>query len=164
MGILSRSFIERGLLLNITDIWQDPNGALSQSYTDTVRRLSSDTENRWQYFLPTDYYQWAIYYRKSIFNNLNLKVPETWEEFTQVCETIRTSLPNVYPITIGGKYHWPVAGWFDYMNMRVNGPEFHRDLCDGKVCINHVRNFFLLSSANYHENTIYFFILIYQKL
>jgi hypothetical protein len=38
----------------------------------------------------------------------------------------------VTPITIGTKYRWTAAAWFDYLNMRVNGPEFHINLMLGK--------------------------------
>ena len=34
----------------------------------------------------------------------------------------------ITPVTIGTKYLWTAAGWFDYMNMRINGYNFHMDL------------------------------------
>ena len=37
------------------------------------------------------------------------------------------------PITIGTKYLWTAAGWFDYLNLRINGYDFHMDLMAGKV-------------------------------
>ena len=40
---------------------------------------------------------------------------------------------GITPVTIGTKNLWPAAGWFDFMNLRVNGVEFHADLMGGKV-------------------------------
>jgi multiple sugar transport system substrate-binding protein/raffinose/stachyose/melibiose transport system substrate-binding protein len=47
-----------------------------------------------------------------------------------VCETLKAN--GVAPIAIGTKYRWTAAAWFDYLNMRVNGPEFHINLMLGK--------------------------------
>jgi multiple sugar transport system substrate-binding protein/raffinose/stachyose/melibiose transport system substrate-binding protein len=80
--------------------------------------------------VPASWYWWAVYYRKDIFDQYGLEAPETWDEFLQVCETLKSN--GVTPITIGTKYRWTAAAWFDYLNMRVNGPEFHIDLMLGK--------------------------------
>ena len=84
-----------------------------------------------QWGIPYTYYQWGVYYRKDIFNNLGISVPKTWDEFVKACETIKAS--GVTPITIGSKYLWTTAGVFDYLNLRTNGYEFHMDLTLGKV-------------------------------
>jgi multiple sugar transport system substrate-binding protein/raffinose/stachyose/melibiose transport system substrate-binding protein len=47
-----------------------------------------------------------------------------------VCDTLKKN--GVTPIAIGTKAPWTAAGWFDYLNMRVNGPEFHINLMLGK--------------------------------
>jgi multiple sugar transport system substrate-binding protein/raffinose/stachyose/melibiose transport system substrate-binding protein len=83
-----------------------------------------------QYFVPSSWYWWAVYYRKDIFEQYGLTAPETWDEFLQVCETLKAN--GIAPITIGTKYRWTAAAWFDYLNMRVNGPEFHINLMLGK--------------------------------
>ena len=35
--------------------------------------------------------------------------------------------------TIGTKWKWTAGGWFDYVNMRTNGLQFHTDLMLGKI-------------------------------
>ena len=79
--------------------------------------------------MPTSYYWWAVYYRKSIFQKSGFKVPETWDQFLQICEKLKQG--GVAPITIGSKYRWTTAAWFDYLNMRSNGPDFHINLMLG---------------------------------
>ena len=46
---------------------------------------------------------------------------------------------GVQPITLGNKYLWPAAGWFDYLNMRLNGPLFHLNLTSGRVAMTDAR-------------------------
>jgi multiple sugar transport system substrate-binding protein/raffinose/stachyose/melibiose transport system substrate-binding protein len=82
------------------------------------------------YFLPSNWYWWAMFYRSSIFEEYGITPPETWDELLTTCDTL--SANGVIPITIGTKFRWTAAAWFDYLNMRVNGPEFHRDLMLGK--------------------------------
>jgi len=40
---------------------------------------------------------------------------------------------GIAPVTIGTKYLWTTAGWFDYLNLRVNGYDYHMDLMAGKA-------------------------------
>jgi multiple sugar transport system substrate-binding protein len=40
---------------------------------------------------------------------------------------------NVSPIGLGAANNWPAAAWFDYLDLRINGLEFHRKLLRGDV-------------------------------
>ena len=40
---------------------------------------------------------------------------------------------GVTPFAIGTKYLWTAAGWFDFLNLRVNGYDFHMALMDGTI-------------------------------
>ena len=44
-------------------------------------------------------YQWGVYYRKDLFDNLGLNVPKNWEEFKWVCAMLKKN--GITPITIG---------------------------------------------------------------
>lgn len=125
-GNRARFFIDKGLIMDISDVWDE--AGFSESYPKGFKALS--TVDGAQYFLPTSWYWWAIYYRPSVFEAHGLEPPTTWDEFMNVCEVLQSN--GVTPITIGTKYRWTAAAWFDYLNMRVNGPEFHIDLMLGK--------------------------------
>jgi len=58
--------------------------------------------------------------------------PTTWAEFLQACETIKSK--GVTPIGLGADNStpWVASGWFDYLNIRVNGATYHRELLAGK--------------------------------
>lgn len=125
-GNRARFFIDKGLIMDISDVWQ--NEGWNENYPAGFRALSTVDDK--QYFLPTSWYWWAVYYRTDIFDQYGLEPPETWEEFLQVCDTLKQN--GVTPFTIGTKYRWTAAAWFDYLNMRVNGPDFHINLMLGK--------------------------------
>jgi ABC-type glycerol-3-phosphate transport system substrate-binding protein len=125
-GNRARFFIDKGLIMDVSDVWESEGW--NENYPAGFRAMSSVDDK--QYFVPASWYWWAVYYRKDIFDQYGLEPPETWEEFLQVCETLKEN--GVAPITIGTKYRWTAAAWFDYLNMRVNGPQFHIDLMLGK--------------------------------
>lgn len=124
-GNRMRFFSQRGLAADITDVWVRNNW--EEVYPPAFQRLSRDGDA--YYFVPQSYYWWAIYYRKDIYEALGLSVPETWDEFLDNCRALDAA--GYIPVTIGTRFGWPAAGWFDYLNMRVNGPEFHIRLLDG---------------------------------
>jgi len=121
-GNRARFFIDNDLIMDISDVWESEGW--NESYPKGFQALSTVDGN--QYFLPTSWYWWAVYYRPSIFAELNLEPPETWEEFLEVNETLKEN--GITPLAIGTKYRWTAAAWFDYLNMRINGPQFHIDL------------------------------------
>lgn len=125
-GNRMKFFVDRGLFEPVSDVWEE-NG-MNEDFRST---RPSMTVNGEQYGVPATYYQWGFYYNADMFEELGLSEPQTWEEFIAVCETLKQN--GYTPITIGTKFLWTAAGWFDYLNLRTNGLDFHIDLMDGKV-------------------------------
>ncbi len=122
-GERARFFIDRGLIADISDVFEEYG--FNETYAPGFVALA--TVDGKQYFLPTSYYWWAVYYRPSLFEQAGItEVPETWDEFLAACDTLNAA--GITPITIGTRYPWTAAAWFDYLNMRINGPQFHIDL------------------------------------
>lgn len=122
-GERARFFIDRGLIADISDVFEEYG--FNETYAPGFVALASVDGK--QYFLPTSYYWWAVYYRPSLFEQAGItEVPETWDEFLAACDTLNAA--GITPITIGTRYPWTAAAWFDYLNMRINGPQFHIDL------------------------------------
>ncbi len=48
----------------------------------------------------------VVFYNKKIFRDNKLVIPETWSEFVNVCNTLRTK--KIKPIIVGGKDSWPL--------------------------------------------------------
>ena len=59
------------------------------------------------------------------------------------------------PIYIGNNSNWPATAWFDYLNLRLNGIQFHKDLMRGKASYlderiqNVLKKLRYISEANY---------------
>jgi len=122
-GNRARFFIDRGLILDFTSMWEEEG--FSEVYAPGFEALARVGDG--YYFLPTSYYWWAVYYRPSLFEQAGItEVPETWDEFLGACDALNAA--GITPITIGNRFKWPAAAWFDYLDMRVNGPEFHINL------------------------------------
>ncbi len=122
-GNRARFFIDRGLILDFSDMWQAEG--LDDVFAPGFTALATVGEGK--YFMPTSYYWWAIYYRPSLFEKAGVKAPiETWDELLAACDTFNAA--GIAPFTIGTRFRWPAAAWFDYLNMRQNGPEFHINL------------------------------------
>ena len=118
-------FVNAGLFMDISDWWEagDFDGL------ESVRGAMEMDGSVWG--VPYTYYQWGVYYREDIFNELGLSEPETWEEELANCEVIVESGRACY--TIGTRFLWTAGGWFDYLNMRTNGFDFHMALARGEV-------------------------------
>jgi multiple sugar transport system substrate-binding protein/raffinose/stachyose/melibiose transport system substrate-binding protein len=112
--------------MDISDVWEEEGW--NEDYPKGFRAMSEVDGNA--YFLPSNWYWWAMFYRQSIFDEYDIAPPETFDELLAACDTLNEN--GIIPITIGTKFRWTAAAWFDYLNMRVNGPEFHRDLMLGK--------------------------------
>ncbi|NCO21631.1 MAG: carbohydrate ABC transporter substrate-binding protein, partial [Rhodobacterales bacterium] len=84
-----------------------------------------------QYGVPYTYYQWGVYYRKDLYDQFGLTEPADWETFKANCQTLLDN--NIKCFTIGTKFLWTAGGWFDYLNMRTNGYDFHAALTNGEV-------------------------------
>lgn len=118
-------FVEPGLFEDVSDLW---DGDLGEKLASARTSMTIDGK---QWGIPYSYYQWGIYYRADIFEELSLSKPATFDEMKSNCQTILNSGRKCY--AIGTKALWPTGGWFDYLNMRTNGYEFHMNLTAGRI-------------------------------
>ncbi len=81
------------------------------------------------YGFPVYYYGWGFIYRKSLFKRLGIAPPRTWSDFIDTCKRLKAA--GIAPLAVGARHGWPAAGWFDYLNLRINGIDFHRKLLRG---------------------------------
>jgi len=122
-GALTRELADEGLLLDLSDVWE---GA---EFSDGLRALSTDSSGN-QVFIPTSYYWLGVYYKKSVWEAAGAEVPTTWDEMLTAAETLEAN--GVVPIGIAlGDAPWLASAWFDYLNLRVNGADFHIDVLAG---------------------------------
>jgi multiple sugar transport system substrate-binding protein len=119
--------IGKGLLQDLDDFWQE-HQLHTQFDVKTIASISADGH---QYAIPLSYYNWGFYYRKSLFDSLNIRPPQTWEQFLKACTTLKKA--NIVPITIGTKTNWTAAAWFSYITLRLYGFEYYSSLIRGEI-------------------------------
>jgi multiple sugar transport system substrate-binding protein len=127
-GSVANSYAAEGLLMDLTDLWTG-DGACA-GFSDALRSLSTSADGK-AIFVPTNYYWWSVFYKKSAFQQWGVEPPTTWEEFISLCERLKAR--GIHPLTNGiGSTAWMSAGWFDYLNLRINGADYHRALLAGQ--------------------------------
>ena len=127
-GYRMRFFASKGLAGDVSDVWKNLAGM-----SDALKKASTGDDGK-QYFVPSTYYPWAMFYRKSVFEKYGYTEPKTLDEF----KTLGTQMKKdgLVPIAFGDKDGWPAMGTFDQLNLRVNGYQFHVDLMAGKEAWN----------------------------
>ncbi|MGW4499628.1 ABC transporter substrate-binding protein [Micromonospora sp. NPDC004336] len=123
-GYRMRFFAARGLAGDLSDVW----GKLS-GFSDAFRKASTGDDGK-QYFVPSSYYPWAVFYRKSVWQQNGYQVPKTLDEMTTLTGEMKKD--GLVPIAFADKDGWPAMGTFDILNLRINGYQFHVDLMAGK--------------------------------
>jgi multiple sugar transport system substrate-binding protein len=119
-------FVKAGLFEPVDDVWE------ANGFNDQLKSAAASmTIDGKKWGVPYTYYQWGIYYNKEAYKKAGVTEPKNWAEFVSNCEKFKAA--GIDCLTTGTKALWPGAGIFDYMNLRVNGYEFHMDLANGKV-------------------------------
>ncbi len=121
-GYRMQYFAQKGLLVEISDVWQDLKG-----FSPAIKAQSSRAGK--QFFVPYYYYPWAVFHRKSLFTQRGYEQPKTWDDFIALAKQMHKD--NV-PVAFGDKDGWPAMGTFDYINLRANGYDFHKALMAGE--------------------------------
>jgi len=126
-GERAEYFVNNDLVQSIEHIWQEEElyDMLGEGY------INESVFNGEAYFMPHQSYIWGIYYNEEIFADLGLETPETWDELWEVGETLKDN--DITPFAIGTRFEWTAAGWFDHLNIRINGFDFHQEFVTGSV-------------------------------
>lgn len=127
-GSVARDYASKGYLLDISDLWD--KGGPAASYSTALKELSTSDAGK-QIFMPTNYYWWGVFFLRSRFKEWGVTAPKTWDEFLALCGTLKSK--GINPLSNGiGTTPWMASGWFDILNLRINGADFHRELLAGK--------------------------------
>ncbi len=119
-------YVKAGLFEDVSDLWMEEDIATNLASTKGAMTIDGK-----QWGIPYTYYQWGVYYRKDIYEELGIGEPADFDEMVANCEKMIASGRKCY--TIGTKFLWTASGWFDYLNMRTHGFDFHMSLARGEV-------------------------------
>lgn len=125
-------FVNDRLFEDVTNLWFKEN--LPEKFQSSVSSMMIKNK---LWGLPYTYYQWGIYYRKDIFAKYGIAEPKNWQELLRACVKLKAA--KIYPFAIGTKVTWTTGGWFDYINLRLNGYSFHKKLTSGEIPYTDIR-------------------------
>ena len=124
-GYRMQFFVQRGLATDISDVWEK----IGANFSDAFKQASTGLDGK-QYLVPFYNYPWVMLYRKGVFEKNGWEPAANLDDFKALCEEIQTA--GMTPIAFANKEGWPAMGWFDYINMRTNGYDFHKSLMAGE--------------------------------
>jgi multiple sugar transport system substrate-binding protein len=125
-GYRMQFFAAKGLATPIDDVWKTIGG----NFPVAMKVLSQGEDGK-HYFVPLYTYPWALFYRKSVFQEKGYEVPTKWDDFVALCKQMKED--GLVPIAFGDKDAWPAMGTFDQINFRANGYDFHAELMAGRA-------------------------------
>lgn len=127
VGNRMKQFVTPGLLEDVSDVFTpEVRERMTKAALDLV------TVDGRQYGVPYTYYHIGVYYRRDLFADAGIEQPpRDWSELLEACDKLQAR--GISPIAIGSKDLWPTAGWFDYIDLRLNGYDFHMALMIGAI-------------------------------
>lgn len=124
-GYRMRYYATKGLAAPLDDVWS----TIGANMSDGIAKASTGDDGK-KYFVPIYNYPWGFFYRKSVWAAKGYTEPTTFDQLKTLCAQMKKD--GLVPIAFADKDGWPAMGTFDYLNMRLNGYQFHVDLCAHK--------------------------------
>jgi len=124
-GHRMRFFADKGLATPIDDVWSAVKSNFTAGFEASIKGNDGHA-----YAVPTDYYPWAVFYRKDVWAAKGYTVPTNWDDFKALCDKMKKD--GLTPIAFADKDGWPAQGTFDILNLRMNGYDFHVNLLTGQ--------------------------------
>ena len=128
-GSVADAYAKKDLLLDLGEVWSSSPDL--KSYSKALNSLCTATSGK-KVFVPATYYWWGMFYRKSNFAKWGVSEPKSWDDFLDLCDKLKSKGVDPIGLGAGGNTAWVASAWFDYLDIRINGAEYHRELLAGK--------------------------------
>lgn len=124
-GSQLQTLVENGLVEDLTPVWENSiyDAGVSQGIADAF------TFDGKVYAAPWSVLYNVVLYNKTVFDQYGLKEPETFDEFLQVCETLKSN--GVTPIALKSD-SWAGFIWFQAL-LAAKDVELYKGICDGSI-------------------------------
>ncbi len=115
-------FAEAGRLADITDVWRKERFYDAFPYW----MVEKCALGRSMVAVPVKIYTFAVWYLEDVFRKYRVEPPETWDEFIDVCKTLKKR--GIAPIVASS---WGNSIWFNHLLLGVAGANFYQRLIEG---------------------------------
>ncbi len=112
-------YVKGQLFAPLDDLLED--GFKDEFVVGTVEAYAIDGKT---YALPIELNIVPVYYNKALFEQFNLEVPETYDEFRHIVDTLAAN--GIAPIALGNRDRWTGSLWFMYLADRIGGDALNR--------------------------------------
>ncbi len=118
-GSFAQEMIDSGNVMDLTSVFEE-----DPEWGDTIAEVSKDpfTFDGKVMAIPWSQDGKVFFYNKRIFEENNLEVPTTWNEFIDVLDKLKAAGYET-PITEGLKDQWAILHYLGTMNQRMVDPE-----------------------------------------
>lgn len=111
-----KPYVEGNLFAPVDDLLSGELNGKFVSGTTEAYAIDGKT-----YALPLEFNIAPVYYNKAIFEQYNLQVPQSYEEFKQIVKTLSDN--GIAPVALGNKDRWTGSLWYMYLADRIGGQE-----------------------------------------
>lgn len=121
-GALGQYYVDNGATYDLTQCAQD--NKWDEMFNSSALSLCTLSDQVCGY--PTSYNVIGMYYRTDIFDQYNLEVPTTMDEFEKVCATLKEN--GITPVSTAGLNGWHVMRVIEQFIESTEGAEKHDEL------------------------------------
>lgn len=114
-------FANQGLATQIDDVWSDISG----NFASAAQSLSKGLDDHY-YFVPMYNYPWVFFHNASTFEEKGYEIPATWDDLLALAAAMKDD--GLVPLAFADKDLWPACGFFDTIDLRINGYDYHMKL------------------------------------
>src|SRR5690625_1355071 len=111
-----KPYVNGNKFATLDDILEEDLKDSFVSGTAEAYEIEGDT-----YGLPLELNIATVFYNQAIFDEYDLKEPETFEELEEVVKTLKDN--GVAPIALGNKDRWTGSLWYMYLADRIGGAD-----------------------------------------
>ncbi|MDC3415144.1 ABC transporter substrate-binding protein [Terrihalobacillus insolitus] len=124
-GFRMEDLVEGGLLADLTSTWE----------TFEEQGVNPDLASAFEfdgkiYGIPMTSNYWVVFYNKHVYEEYDLEIPTTWDEFLQNSETLKQN--GVAPLAQNTEKRWPGFIWFEEV-LSKSDPELYKKLMVGEA-------------------------------
>lgn len=123
-----QELVDAGLLVDVKE-YLESEGKYDDFYPIALRY--QEFTDGTLYTLPLEYHVEMIWYNKEIFEEYNLEVPSTMDEWLKICAVLKEN--GVTPIAVDGVDRWPVQRYLAMIPFRLTGNEYIISLRNGEA-------------------------------
>ncbi|WP_246552473.1 ABC transporter substrate-binding protein [Vallitalea pronyensis] len=123
-GEFSERFLREGLIMDLSEAYNKDTEWQNSLLASQVNEYRSGDV---LYGIPFRLDAKMMFYNIDMFNDYNLEIPKTWDQFIEVCQTLKDK--GITPIAYGNQNQWPSSHYIGSINqMVVNNETRLKDL------------------------------------